>query len=115
MTAYRVLKNNAATVSRTFLDVDGETPIDAAPQTTGVTYALTRSDGTAITSGTATYLSITGAYSVTIPAQARLDQLTLTWTATGIGPGNQVITDYVQVAGAFYFDLPELRAMDGLN
>lgn len=114
MTAYRVLKNNAATVSHTFFAADGETPTDAAPQTTGVTYAITRADGTAVSAGTASYLGTAGAYSVPIPAQTRLDQLTITWTATGIAPGTQSQVDFVEVSGGYYFELPELRAMDGL-
>lgn len=115
MAAYRVLKSNAATVSRTFYAADGETPADAAPQSTGVTFTLTRADGTAVTSGTATYLNSTGAYSAVIPAQSRLDVMVLVWTVTGIAPGTQTITDYVEVSGGSYFDLAELRAMDGLS
>lgn len=118
MSDFRILKNNATRIARTFYNEDGETATDAAPQTTGVTYGISSVDGTVITAAgsAATYASSAGLYTAVIPAQTRLNQLIVTWTATGVGtnPGPLVITDYVDVRQAYFFELAELRAMDGL-
>lgn len=118
MAEFRILKNNAARVARTFYKADGETPADATPQTTGVTYGISAIDGTVITAAgvTATYLAAAGQYAAPIPAQTRLNRLVVTWTATTVSdnPGLVTAVDYVDVKEAFFFELAELRAMDGL-
>jgi len=102
----RVLRTAAVALTHTFY-VD-ETPTDAS---TGVTVAVTRLDGTGVSSGAATHPG-TGQYAYTVPGQANVDMLVVEWTATSIGGAVVTATDYVEVVGGYLFGLAEARASD---
>lgn len=105
MTLVRVLRTAQVVVSHTF-QVD-ETPTDA---TGSVTYTVNRLDGTVVASGTAGHPGPPGVYQATVPAQASVDVLTLSWTGT-VGGAAVTATDTVEVVGGFLFGLAEARAM----
>jgi hypothetical protein len=102
----RILINTPATLTATFYD-GGETAVD--PGT--VTVTITRADGTAVATAAATSGSGAAARTYTLAAQTRLDHLTAVWSGTG---GRQLTTHH-EVAGGFYADLPEIRALDALG
>lgn len=114
MAKFRVAKGDGARIARTFYD--GETPTN----TTGApTVTATRANGTvlaapAVTDDTAT---APGRYYVTFtPAThtVRLDTIALAWSAT-VNSLAQVRADEVEVVGARYFEVADLRAMKGLE
>lgn len=105
MSLIRVLKSAAAALTHTFY-VD-ETATDAS---VGVTVAVTRLDGTAVSSGAATHPGL-GQYAYTVPGQANLDTLIVTWTATSIGGAVVTAVDYIEVVGAYLFGIAEARAL----
>jgi hypothetical protein len=102
------------------LDITHHFSLDEAALDAGgaVTYAVTRLDGTAVTSGTAADAAGTGNYSFTLPggptsptsATWQLDTLAVSWTGTF---GGAVFTalDYVEVVGGYLFNLDEARAL----
>lgn len=104
MSVIRVLRTSQVTVSHTFY-VD-ETPTDA---TGAVAWTLTRFDGTSVASGNASGPT-SHVYSVVVPAQANLDALSLTWTATVAG-STVTARDVIEVVGGFIFNLADARAM----
>jgi hypothetical protein len=101
-----VLRTAAVALTHTFY-VD-ETATDAS---TGVAVAVTRLDGTAVSSGAATHPGL-GQYSYTVPGQANLDTLAVTWTATSIGGAVVTATDTVEFVGGYLCGLAEARASD---
>lgn len=111
----RVVKGaSIAVASPVFLGADGETPTDA----TGTpTVAAVDISGTTLTApSVASVAGRAGCYTATLTAAAHtanLGRLTLTWTATVSG-ATQTLTDYVDVVGAHYATIPELRAIKGL-
>lgn len=108
----RILVGGGATISRTFYNFESEIPANA---NNGVAYTLARLDGTLLASGQATWSGLQGIYNVIIPPQPKPDRLVLTWSgAFGAAEAQQQV-DYIDVAGGFYFDLAELRAMNGLS
>lgn len=104
----RVRVDTPATLAVTFYDSEGEVAID--PGVTTVT--ITRSDGTAVVTAAAT--TGTGAAARTYPlaAQVRPDHLTVVWTGS---VGGRRVTSEVEVVGAFYAELAEIRALDALS
>lgn len=116
MSLIRVQRTAAATLTRTFyLD---ETPTDCSG---AVSVAVTRLDGSSVTSGTASHTGATGSgqYTYTLPggptagtsATWQLDTLQVSWTGS-IGGATVTLTDIVEVVGGFYFGLAEARASD---
>lgn len=103
MSLVRVLRTAAVALTHVFY-VD-ETPTSAS---TGVTVAVTRLDGTAVSSGSAT-LGTPGSYTYTVPGQANLDTLVVDWTATSIGGAVVTARDYIEVAGGYLFGIAEAR------
>lgn len=101
--------------SPTFVGTDGETPTNA----TGTpTCAVSREDGTALAAATVTQSDATdlGNYqaALTTTHTSQCDRLQITWTAT-VAAQTQVYTDVVEVVGAHYCTIPELRAMPSLD
>lgn len=82
----------------------GETLTDA---TGSVTYTVTRLDGTAVTSGTATHGTV-GVYSFVLPPQSQVDMYVVVWTGTLSGAAF-TITDYVEIVGDFICSLTDMR------
>lgn len=105
-TAERVLRNTAATTYVTFYS--GSSPVDADGV---VPVVVKRSNGTTLLSTNATNESDPGLYSVVIPAQSKLDELTITWTATLTGTPVSLESS-VEIVGGFLFSISELRAAD---
>jgi hypothetical protein len=105
MSLVRVLLGTGLVVRHTFY-VD-ETPTDA---TGSVTWTLARLDGTSVGSGSATHPGPAGVYEVSIGAQAQLDALVLTWSAT-VAAVPVVSTDVIEVVGGYLFGLAEARAL----
>lgn len=104
MSLVRVLRTAATALTHVFM-VD-ETPTDAS---VGVTVAVTRLDGTAVSSGAATHPGL-GQYAYTVPGQSTLDSLVVDWTATSIGGAVVTARDYIEVVGGYLFGLSEARA-----
>lgn len=102
----RVLRTAKATLSRTFyLD---EVATDA---TGAVAVAVTRLDGTAVESGTATSMG-GGVYEYAFTGRDVLDELVLTWSATVGGDAIVLDQDRIEIVGGFYFGLAEARNID---
>jgi hypothetical protein len=103
----RILRQTAATVSRTFY-ADG---VATDPGT--VTLTITGADGTVIASGVSTSGSGAAArtYNVTAAQTATLDTWTLAWTSATKG----TLYSTVQVAGGFLFSLAEARTLAPLD
>jgi len=78
-----------------------------------VTVAVTREDGTAVTSGTATSVAV-GTYSFSLAVQTDCDVLTVAWTGNVAGLTTTIRTR-VEVVGGRYCTLSEVRAQDGLS
>ena len=104
----RVRIDTPATLSATFYDSDGESAVD--PGT--VTVTITRSDGSAVVTGAATSGSGAAARTYSLAAQTRLDHLTVVWSGS---LGGRRVTTAVEVVGAFYAELGEIRALDALS
>lgn len=102
----RVLRNTAATITVTFFD--GSSPAEADGT---VTILAKRADGSTLLSTNATNEAAVGEYSVVIPPQANLNILTLTWSGTFTGTPI-TIESTVEIVGAFYFSIAELRNYD---
>jgi hypothetical protein len=101
----RVVRTAAATLDHTWY-VD-ETPTTS---TTTVTVSITDANGAVVTSGNATGAG-TGRYTFTLPPQALVNVLTVTWSGT-ISGAAVTETDTVEIVGARLFSLPEGRASD---
>jgi hypothetical protein len=106
MSDSRILVGAPATLTAAFYD-GGEALVD--PGT--VTVTVTRSDGTAVVTGAATVGTGAAARTYTLAAQTRLDHLTAVWTGS---VGARTVTTRHEVAGGFYADLAEIRALDAL-
>lgn len=112
MSLLRVVRTAAADLTHHF-EVD-ESAVDAGGT---VTYAVTRLDGTAVTSGNAADAAGTGNYSFTLPggptgpasATFQLDTLVVSWTGS-FGGAVFTAVDYVEVTGGYLFGLAEARA-----
>jgi hypothetical protein len=113
VTLLRIQRTSASQLTRTFfLD---ESPTDSS---TTPTVAVTRLDGTAVTSGSATHPGPPGQYQFTLPggptspasATWQLDTLLVAWTGT-LGGALVTLTDTVEVVGGFLFGVPELRVV----
>jgi hypothetical protein len=103
----RVLRTAKATLSRTFY-LDEE----AASAAGAVGVSVTRLDGTAVESGTATGPDAEGGYSYTFGGRDVVDELIVTWTLTLGGDAIVLDQDRIEVVGGFYFGLAEGRAID---
>jgi len=103
----RVLRTSRGALEHTFYDLDGETPLSA---TGDVSVAVVDANGDTVATGTAS-TGGTGAYTWTLPAQAQLADLTVSWTAV-LGGTTVVETDQVEIVGGFYFPLAAGRAQD---
>lgn len=111
----RVLRATALTVnSPTFVGADGESP--EATASTPVA-AVAREDGTALTAAVVSGTAVsTGVYaaSITTTHTAQLDRLKVTWTGTA-GSLAQTYTTELEVVGAHYASVPEIRDERGLD
>jgi hypothetical protein len=103
----RVAKTAPATLSHTF--VVGETPTDPTGAT--ATVAITDANGAAVVASTAATHGTAGVFTYALAGQSQLARYTAAWTATFSGSA-VVETDYVEVAGGFYFDLAVARGSD---
>lgn len=104
--ATQVLRNTAESLP-VYFSVDGsETDADGE-----VTVTVTRDDGTALVTGaTATHPTF-GRYEYQLSPQTNLDRLTLQWTGTFSGVYQPAAaTTYVDIVGAYYVSLTDLRA-----
>jgi hypothetical protein len=109
----RVLRASAHTItSPTFVGADEESPADCA--STPVC-AVAREDGTSLTAATVTHSDV-GVYTaaLTTTHTASLDRLKLTWTGTA-GSQVQVYVQEVEVVGAHYAGIPEIRGRRDLD
>lgn len=110
----RVAKGSALAVpSPVFLAADGETPTDCdtAPECTVSDVA----GDTLATPAVAAVDGHPGCYTATLTGNAHtaaLGRLTLTWDGAVDGNGVSLVS-YVDVVGAHYATIPELRAMQG--
>lgn len=111
----RVLRATALTVnSPTFVGADGETPANTASTPAA---AVAREDGTALTAASVSGTAVsTGVYSATITTThtSQLDRLKVTWTGTA-GSLAQTYTTELEVVGAHYATIPEIRDEQGLD
>jgi hypothetical protein len=103
----RVLRTAKGALEHVFYDLDGETPLSA---TGDVSVSVVDANGDSVASGTAG-TGGTGAYTWTLPAQAQLAALTVSWTA--VLDGTTVTeTDQVEIVGGYFFPLAAGRAQD---
>lgn len=115
--ASRIVAGVPQTVTRTFYTPGTETATDADTPSTGVTVSVAHVNGyVVLPPGTqATHgANGSGQYSVVIPAQSTVADLIVTWTGTFSG-STWTVKDYVKVVGSYFFEIAELRAMDGLS
>lgn len=107
MALTRVARTARGVLEHVFYDLDGETPLSA---TGDVTVAVVDANGASVASGTAT-AGGTGTYTWTLPAQAQLCELTVSWTA--VLDGTTVVeTDQAEVVGGFFFTVAAGRDQD---
>lgn len=99
----RVLQTAKVTLTR-------EVRVDEAltDATNPLTVAVTRLDGTAVTSGTSTRASL-GTYTFALPGQDDLDLLQAAWTGEVAGD-TVTFTDLVEIVGGFVFQTSTARA-----
>ncbi len=98
-----------------FVGDDGQTPTNCS---SAPSCAVVREDGTALTSAVVSQANTgTGVYqaAITTTHTAALDWLQITWTGTMATGQVQVYRDVVEVVGAHYVTIPELRAQPGLS
>lgn len=100
----RVQRTMTATLAHTFYV--GEVATSA---TGTVSVAVTDANGSSVASGNATAAGL--GYQFTLPAQAQLALLTVTWSATVSGVA-VVETDQVEIVGGFFWTLTEGRDSD---
>ncbi len=103
----RIRRGSPAVLSVTFYGDDVPTSADGI-----VTYEVKNQNGTSVASGNASNAS-TGTYQFTLPAQANLAQLTVTWAGQFSGQAASVQTAVEIVAGD-YFTVAELRNFDSV-
>jgi hypothetical protein len=108
--------SDASVASPPFVGADGETPADTASTPT---CTVTRDDGTVLAAPTVSGGTAgDGVYQAALTAAvhtSRVDRLTLIWTGTVTGAGQQRHTQIVDVAGGVYATLAELRDLDDLD
>lgn len=106
----RILRGKPATLETQFFDARGEQSVDAGT----VTVTVTRDDGTDILTDAATTKD-TDPVSYTVDLTAdhtdELDRLTVTWTS----PTHGVQTTHVEIVGALYANVPDIRDQAGLD
>lgn len=102
----RILVGAPATLTAAFYD-GGEDLVDPG----AVTVTVTRSDGTAVVTGAATDGTGAAVRTFDLDAQTRLDHLTATWS----GDTGRLVTTRHEIAGGFYADLVEIRALDAVS
>jgi hypothetical protein len=85
------------------------------PDGTATTVTITKdSDGSAIVTGGVASQAGQGVYLYSLQPQARLDRLTVVWSATFNGLA-QSVTTYVDIVGGYYVSLNELANMKNLS
>lgn len=110
-----ILTGNTSTVSSPAFVSAGEvaTDCDSTP-----TCTVTRANGTILAAAAVAQSDVgSGIYQATLTAAVhctRVDVLTLTWTGLVSAAARQFVQT-VEVVGAHYFTIPELRAMKGLE
>lgn len=102
----RILRNTAATLSVEFFSDETSTAADGA-----VTVTVVDDQGVALVTNAATTHGTAGKYSWTLPAQASLKHLTLSWTGT-FGGIVQTLRTEAEVVGSRIFSLADVRAFD---
>lgn len=107
MATLRVLRTAKSTLSRVFyLDEV------ATPATGNVVVAITREDGTAVQSGTATLAGDGVTYTFTFDGSDLLDRLLVSWSLVIGGDAIVLDQDVIEVVGGFFFGLSEARQVD---
>lgn len=109
---YRATQNNDVTIYRTFYVGSVATQLDVVP-----TVSVTTSEGTVLAAPTATDEATPGEYSIVLTAAAHtasLDTLAVVWTGDHGGLAVSE-TQYIDVVGGRYFQLGDLRSMDGIT
>src|SRR5450631_1383366 len=113
--ANRILIGAGQKVTTTFYAPGSETPTDPDGTPGACTVGIVHANGAVIVpAGTAATRTSAGVFSLTIPPQAQVADLTITWTALFSTVATTVI-DYVVVVGGFFAQLAEIRALDGLS
>lgn len=105
----QVERGHSITMSVTVLDGETSVAADEAPEVTITDWAgETVGDPIQSTAGVA------GAYTAVFPAQSTLGLFTATWPFEIDSNAHQIV-DHVDVVGGHYFQLPELRARNGME
>jgi hypothetical protein len=102
----RVQRTTSAVLTQTVYV--GETATDASA---GLAVTVRRLDGTVVTGPTAATHGATGVYTYTLPGQAALDLLDVSWVGI-VGGATVTLTDRVEIVGGFLFGLAEARGSD---
>ncbi len=106
-TLTRVAKSAPATLSHTF--IVGETATD--PTSNAATVTIVDANGTNVVGPAAATRTGTGVYTYAMAGQPQLARYTVTWTGTFSGSAVSEV-DYVEIVGAFLFDLATARGSD---
>lgn len=103
----RTLRTTKLTLARTFyLD---EQPTGASG---AVTVTITRLDGTAVQSGSATGPDANQQYTFVFNGSDTLDILLVSWAATVAGDALVIDSDQIEICGGYLFSLAEGRSVD---
>lgn len=106
MTFLRVPVSVEITLTKTFYVDEG--PDDPSG---GVAVTVKRLDGTEVQSGAATDATGVGVWTFALQERADLDLLKVEWLATGLAGANVTVVDWVEIVGAHFFAIGEVRAI----
>jgi hypothetical protein len=109
MTVQRVLRDTRAQPEVVFYV--GTTPTDADG---AVTVDIFRADGTIFATDSATSHGAAGHYVYTLAPQSVLERFQIVWEGT-FGGVVQRQTSFVEIVGAYYVALADIRALQGLS
>lgn len=99
-------------LSITLYPQDSETPTDA--DTNSVSVTVDHVNGTQLLAPTAPGHATAGVYTATLPPQSNPANAIVTWSYT-VGGVACTAVRYLTVVQTHYVELPEIRALDGLN
>ncbi|HEV7679992.1 MAG TPA: hypothetical protein VGQ42_15625 [Candidatus Dormibacteraeota bacterium] len=108
----RIVTGSATPIQAQWYTPGTETLVDP-DVSTNVTCTVVHVNGTAIATNVVATKPATGTTQIVLPSQTVPADLIATWTGTYGGSVRSQVT-YISVAGAFYVELADIRALDAL-
>lgn len=105
----RIVRNVPSDITFTF--VNGDDLVD--PDGNAATVTITKADGSVVVTDAAATRISQGKYKYTLPGQSDLNLLKAVWTGE-FSTLDRSETSYVEIAGAYFFTLRELRNYDAV-